>query len=58
MGDLADDMIEGYSCSWCGIYFMDSHEYPVVCKTCAEGKSDKELLKLGVQNAIHKEMGE
>ena len=40
MGELADDMIEGLSCSWCGIYFEEAHGYPVVCETCWEPGCD------------------
>lgn len=40
MGQLADDMVEGRSCSSCGIYFVKSHGFPVVCKTCHEPNSD------------------
>lgn len=43
MGEIAEDMIEGRSCSWCGCYFHDpktgqsyEHGYPVVCKDCWE----------------------
>ena len=36
MGQLADDMIEGRSCSECGIYFEKAHGYPVLCKECFE----------------------
>ena len=57
VGELADDMVDGFSCSWCGIYFKRPHEYPVVCKSCAKGYSDKKLLEMGVQRAIEKEMG-
>ena len=34
MGQMADDMIEGRSCSECGIYFEKSHGHPVLCKDC------------------------
>lgn len=34
MGEMADDMIEGYSCSWCGIYFRRPHGFPVICSSC------------------------
>jgi len=34
MGELADDMIEGASCQWCGQYFEEEHGHPVVCKEC------------------------
>ena len=64
MGEIADDMICGFSCSWCGIYFQKEHGYPVICKTCfknwREENPQKEwsafTRKLGVQLAKEKEM--
>jgi NMD protein affecting ribosome stability and mRNA decay len=34
MGQLADDMVEGRSCSECGIYFEKAHGFPVLCRDC------------------------
>jgi len=31
---IADDMVAGLACSWCGIYFENEHDYPVVCRAC------------------------
>jgi hypothetical protein len=44
MGEITDDMINGYCCSLCGQYFLDpdnpnelyEHGYPVACKECWE----------------------
>jgi len=48
MGEIADDMIDGSSCSLCGCYFQHpdsngedeakiyTHGYPVYCKECYE----------------------
>ena len=36
MGEIADDMIDGTSCSLCSQYFEESHGYPVACKGCWE----------------------
>lgn len=36
MGQLADDMINGFSCSECGTNFEKAHGYPVLCKDCFE----------------------
>lgn len=36
MGQIADDMVEGRSCSECGIYFEKAHGYPVLCEDCFE----------------------
>jgi len=56
MGEMADMMIDGETCSWCGIFFKEAHGYPVVCKTCAKGMSDKQLNEQGVQRAIEEEI--
>ena len=34
MGELADDMINGLSCTGCGVYFESEHGYPVLCENC------------------------
>lgn len=34
MGEIADDIITGLSCSWCGTYFREEHGHPVVCVPC------------------------
>jgi len=36
MGEIVDDMIDGWSCSVCGMYFEESHGYPVLCDDCHE----------------------
>lgn len=54
MGQVADDMIEGFACSWCGIYFVESHGYPVLCRECF-AKSTKEE-RSGLQRATQKEL--
>ena len=42
MGEYADLMIEGGTCSLCGIYFIDDHEFPVLCEDCWNECSKKE----------------
>ncbi len=34
MGEIADDMIDGASCSECGVYFENEHGHPVLCVDC------------------------
>lgn len=34
MAEIADDMIDGACCSQCGIYFKESHGFPVLCSRC------------------------
>jgi len=40
VGEYANDTINGLSCSWCGVYFEESHGYPVVCDSCREETDD------------------
>lgn len=56
MGQIADDMVSGFMCSWCGVCFEEEHEYPVVCEGCGRDVTDEELKELGLQRAINKEM--
>ena len=34
MGEIADDMIDGLTCSMCGVCFVRAHGYPVLCRGC------------------------
>jgi hypothetical protein len=53
MGEIADDMIDGTSCSLCGCYFVDpknnnktyTHGYPVVCFDCYDDLRDDEKIQ-------------
>lgn len=38
MGEIAESMVEGASCSWCGVYFEESHGYPVACHDCFDNE--------------------
>lgn len=48
MGEIADMMVEGTMCIWCGTCFEEEHGYPVVCKSCAEEASEEELVDMQV----------
>ena len=60
MGEIADDIIEGFQCSWCGVCFEEEHGYPVVCSSCwnDEKKENPKAFKastiLGTTSEIHK----
>ena len=57
MGELAEDLINGFSCSWCGIYFEEEHGYPVICMSCAN--SNRDILKAQDISTAHlPELGE
>lgn len=49
MGEIANDMIDGACCAFCGVYFEEEHGYPVACNDCW----DKEC---GYQKAINDEL--
>ena len=40
MGQIADDMVNGCSCSLCGLYFESEHGYPVLCSECFEDSGE------------------
>lgn len=54
MGQAAEDMVNGLSCSWCGVYFKEPHGYPVVCTDC--GDSDDYDKENDPQIAKHNEL--
>lgn len=54
MGEIADDLITGRTCSCCGVYFKRAHGYPVVCMGCWKGATADE--RTDVQQAIFGEL--
>jgi len=60
MGEIADDMIEGRSCSRCGVYFVEAHGHPVICRNCfaTEDETEEELADIGITRAYLKELGD
>ena len=55
MGEIAEDMIEGETCSHCGCFFEEAHGYPVICKSCWNNLSEskkREAKKNGLQPAL------
>ena len=36
MGEIADQMLEGSMCQWCGEYLGEGDGFPVVCEGCQE----------------------
>ena len=55
MGEIADDMIDGFMCSWCGVYFENDHGYPVACDSCWEDALED--IKDGKKYEVQKENG-
>jgi hypothetical protein len=42
MGELSDDMVDGFCCTMCTMYFTKSHGYPVLCSQCYASMSESE----------------
>lgn len=49
---IAEDIIDGWCCQLCGVYFEEEHGYPVVCESCYNELSEE---KKDYQLATHKE---
>ncbi len=62
MGEIANGIIDGLACSWCGIYFEKEHGFPVICRSCFKDwkklnhAGKKQLINMtGFQVAFEKE---
>jgi len=53
MGEIAEDMVNGWCCSLCMQYFEEEHGYPVLCKNCWRTSVPEE--RAGLQKATIKE---
>lgn len=53
---MADDLIDGLCCSWCGIYFEESHGYPVLCDDCWNDPDCTEEDKENLQRSLYSEL--
>jgi hypothetical protein len=42
MGEIADMMVDGGMCSWCGVVFRKNYGYPVLCKSCWDSGTPEE----------------
>ena len=42
MGDMADGVLSGMFCEWCGVLLKGEAEYPRLCKNCAEGMPEEQ----------------
>ena len=56
MGEIAEAMIEGAMCSWCGVVFEEAHGHPVLCEDCYEGALQEEGKAPDIPKAYHKEV--
>ena len=54
MGDVAEDMAKGLTCSHCGCAFESEHGYPVLCNICWSKSTTEE--RKGVQKAHIEEL--
>jgi hypothetical protein len=64
MGEIADDMMNGASCSHCGVYFVikgkdgsvkaaPEQGHPVLCHSCYDSETPEE--RAGIQRSLYKD---
>jgi transcription elongation factor Elf1 len=62
MGEIADDMVSGASCSHCGVYFKRKingkiesieHGYSVLCHHCFDTETEEE--RAGIQRSLYED---
>lgn len=58
MGEIADDMVKGLCCSFCGVYFKTEHGYLVLCSDCWKYATPGERRETGLQEATEPEIQE
>lgn len=56
MGEIAEDMIDGHCCSYCGVYFEQEHGYPVLCDSCWESSEEAGESLDGFSKALLEEL--
>ncbi len=54
MGEIADDIVEGFMCSHCGTCFESEHGWPVLCTGCYTSETLEE--RAGLPQATIKEI--
>lgn len=57
MGEIADMMLNGDMCQWCGEFINggDGPGYPGLCPACAEdARAEKKTKKKAARNKNHK----
>ena len=54
MGEIADDIMDGWICSHCGRSFVDPHGFPVLCKDCWKHETPDE--RAGLPKATNAEV--
>lgn len=53
MGQIAEDIVDGFQCSHCGICFIREHGFPVLCTNCFDQETEEE--RTGLPRATIKE---
>ena len=57
MGQIADDIINGFCCHGCGMYFVEEHGFPVLCDECYYPRSTQPLATIPLLgNATEEEL--
>ena len=53
MGEIADAMLDGDLCQYCGVYLGDGDGYPRPCSSCSSGM-EEEAYNLPVKKTVRK----
>jgi len=51
---VANDIISGFCCSHCGVYFENPHGHPVLCLECYDDETPAE--RAGLPRALEPEL--
>lgn len=51
-GEHADDMVDGFCCSYCGMYFIEPNGFPCLCDECWD--ETKKSDRAGLQRSLYK----
>ena len=52
MGQISDDIMEGFQCGNCGVCFCEPHGFPVLCESCWEAAEKEQRVKKTKFNAV------
>ena len=46
IGEMAEDILDGFMCSHCGVCFIEEHGFPVLCRSCYDEETPDERAGL------------
>jgi hypothetical protein len=52
---IADDMVSGFQCSYCGTLFRGEHGYSVLCNSCFDREVSRQMKSKGFKGKADRE---